>query len=227
MLELKWKSGANGEVALLKCIGAFAGRRETVRVAKSNRLVTMPLEIWLRPNRRILLVATVAPALLVLLGLVVALNVFGSAPPMARVIAAALAVLGGGLLAVLAWFFRQPRLTYDGRHLHVNLRAAKPIAVPIELVECFFLGAGFRRLPGKTGREVQMSQLRIRLAERATEWAQFDVKPALGAWCGGYITIHGAWCEPLDIELVHRLNARLAAAHEAQPSSNAPQLSLG
>jgi hypothetical protein len=187
----------------------------------------MPLEIWLRPNRRILLVATVAPALLVLLGLVVALNMLGSAPPMARVIAGALAVLGGALLAVLAAFFRQPRLAYDGRHLLVNLRAAKPIAVPIELVECFFLGAGLRNLPGKADREVQMSQLRIRLAERASEWAHVDVKPALGAWCGGYITIHGAWCEPLDIELVNRLNARLAVAHETQPGSNAPQMSLG
>ena len=119
------------------------------------------------------------------------------------------------MLAVLAWFFRQPRLTYDGRHLHVNLRAAKPIAVPIELVECFFLGAGFRRLPGKTGREVQMSQLRIRLAERATEWAQFDVKPALGAWCEGYVTIRGTWCEPLTNELIRRLNRRLREIREA------------
>jgi hypothetical protein len=178
--------------------------------------MSIPLEIWLRPNRRILLVATVAPAMLVLLGLLVALDMLVSAPPAARAIAAVSALLGLILLTILAWFFRQPRLAYDGRHLLVNLRAAQPIPVPIEHVECFLLGAGLRRLPGRTGREVQMSQLRIRLAERATEWAQRDVKPALGAWCGGYITIHGAWCEPLDVSLVNQLNARLAAAHEAQ-----------
>jgi hypothetical protein len=63
-----------------------------------------------------------------------------------------------------------------------------------------------------------MSQLAVRLAERATEWSQIDVKPALGKWCGGYITIYGAWCEPLRIELVNRLNAQLAAAHQAQPN---------
>jgi hypothetical protein len=68
-----------------------------------------------------------------------------------------------------------------------------------------------------------MSQLRIRLAERATEWAQRDVKPALGAWCGGYITIHGTWCEPLDIDLVNQLNKRLAAAHQAQRTSAQPE----
>jgi hypothetical protein len=178
--------------------------------------MSLPLEIWLRPNRRILLVATVAPALLVLLGLAVALNVLVSAPQAARAAAAVLALLGLILLTVLAWFFRQPRLAYDGRHLLVNLRAARPIAIPIEFVECFLLGSGLRRLPGGTPREVQMSQLRIRLAERATEWAQRDVKPALGAWCGGYITIHGAWCEPLDIRLVNQLNQWLATAHESQ-----------
>jgi hypothetical protein len=186
----------------------------------------MPLEIWLRPNRRLLLVATVAPALLVLLGLVVALDAFGAAHTAARVVAAALALLGAIFLALLAWFFRQPRLACDGRNLLVNLQMASPIAVPIELVECFFLGSGLRPLPGRAGREVQMSQLRIRLAERAVEWAQRDVKPALGAWCGGYITIHGSWCEPLDIELVNHLNARLAAAHEAHQNSLAPQPSL-
>jgi hypothetical protein len=188
--------------------------------------MSMPQEIWLRPNRRILLVAAVAPALLVLLGLVVALGVFGTAPAAARAVAAASAILGGVLLALLAWFFRQPRLAFDGRHLLVNLRAARPIDVPIEHVECFLLGSGLRRLPGRTGREVQMSQLRIRLAERATEWAHRDVKPALGAWCGGYITIHGSWCETLDIDLVNRLNRRLAAAHEAHQNSFSQEPSL-
>jgi hypothetical protein len=181
------------------------------------------IETWLRPNRRLLLVACIAPALLVLLGLAVALGVLVEAPLPARLVATALALFGGVLLVVLAWFFRQPRLAYDERNLLVNLRAGRPIAVPIELVECFFLGTGLRQLPGRPGREVQMSQLRIRLAERATEWAQLDVKPALGAWCGGYITIHGAWCEPLDNELVNWLNARLAVAHQAQQNRDVPE----
>src|SRR5688500_6354015 len=185
--------------------------------------MSSPVETWLRPTGRLLLVACIAPALLVLLGLCVALGVLVDAPMPARMIAAALALLGGVLLAVLAWFFRQPRLAYDGRNLLVNLRAGCPVAVPIECGECFFLGSGLRQLPGPSGREVQMAQVRIRLAERATGWAQLDVKPALGACCGGYITIHGAWCEPLDIGLANRLNARLAEAHEAQQNRDAPE----
>jgi hypothetical protein len=183
-------------------------------------------EIWLRPNRRALAIAGIAPLLLVVLGLAVALNVVAVAPLAARIVAGFLALAGAVLFAVLAWYARQPRLAYDGRHLLIYLRPGGPIAVPIEIVECFFLGSGLRELPGRPGREVQISQLAIRLAERATEWAQVDVKPALGKWCGGSVTIYGAWCEPLEIGVVNRLNARLAAAqsqqneaHPACPSS--------
>jgi hypothetical protein len=173
------------------------------------------VEIWLRPNRRVLLAAAIAPLLLVVLGTVVAFDILVEAPLGARLLAGVLASFGVVLLAVLARYAGQPRLAYDGRHLLVYLRPSGPIAVSIEVVECFLLGSGVRELPGRPGREVQISQFIVRLAERATEWAQVDdVKPALGKWCGGYITIYGAWCEPLSIELVNRLNARLAAAHE-------------
>jgi hypothetical protein len=161
-------------------------------------------------------VAIVAPALLVLLGLAVALDVLVAAPAPARIVAACLAILGVIFILVLAWYSRQPRLAYDGRDLLVYLRSGGPIAVPIELVECFLLSSGLRELPGRPGRTLQIAQLSVRLSQRATEWAQVDVKPALGKWCGGCITIYGAWCEPLSIELVSRLNARLAEALDAQ-----------
>jgi hypothetical protein len=118
----------------------------------------------------------------------------------------------------MTWFARQPRLAYDGGHLLVYLRAGGPIAVPIEYVECFLLGSGLRDLGG--GHQLQVAQLGIRLAERASDWQHFEVKHALGKWCGGYITIHGAWCEPLGLDLVHRLNARLAAAHDSAHASS-------
>ena len=50
----------------------------------------------------------------------------------------------------------------------------------------------------------------IRLAESASAWSHREVKPALGKWCEGYITIRGTWCERLDIAKVNRLNQRLA-----------------
>jgi hypothetical protein len=178
--------------------------------------MTQANEVWLRQNRRVFFMAAVAPALLLVLGLAVALDAFSTAPTAARVLAGTLAVLGGILSAVLIWYARQPRLAYDGRHLIVYLRSGGPIAVPIEAVECFFLGSGLRELPGRAGREVEVAQLVVRLAERATEWAQANVKPALGKWCGGYITIYGTWCEPLSLELVRRLNVRLAEALESR-----------
>ncbi|HEY2827859.1 MAG TPA: hypothetical protein VGJ04_09690, partial [Pirellulales bacterium] len=50
------------------------------------------------------------------------------------------------------------------------------------------------------------------IADKATDYHQRDVKPALGRWDEGYVTIHGAWCEPLTLEVVQRLNVRLAEA---------------
>ncbi len=41
------------------------------------------------------------------------------------------------------------------------------------------------------------------------------------AWCSGYITIRGTWCEPLNVPLVNRLNQRLADVTRARrPPAN-------
>ena len=50
----------------------------------------------------------------------------------------------------------------------------------------------------------------IRIADAAPESRHQDVKPQLGKWCEGYVTIRGTWCEPLSIDLTNRLNHRLA-----------------
>jgi hypothetical protein len=94
--------------------------------------------------------------------------------------------------------------------LLVNLRAGKPVAVPIDVVEAFLLGQGPAMLTNRRGDLREARVLTIRLAERAEEWANVEVKPALGKWCGGYIAIRGTWCEPLSLDLVNRLNYRLA-----------------
>jgi hypothetical protein len=193
-------------------------------ITKPARIEAPSYEVWLRSNRRVMLVACVAPLLLLVLGLPVALNVLVEAPWYARAIAGLLAVLGALFLNMLVWYGRLPRLAYDGRHLLVFLRTAGPLEVPIEFVECFLLGSGLRRLPGRSGREVQVVQLGVRLAERATDWAQVEVKPALGKWCGGYITIYGTWCEPLTVELVNKLNARLHAAHREQQARSTAEV---
>ena len=52
-------------------------------------------------------------------------------------------------------------------------------------------------------------------SDRAEAWHRQEVKPGLGKWCEGYITIRGTWCEPLSVGLVNRLNQRLAEVARA------------
>ena len=102
-----------------------------------------------------------------------------------------------------------------------HLRGGGPIRVPLEFVEGFLLGQGASYLRNDAAQTAQVSTVVIRLADRATEYAQRDVKPALGAWCNHYVTIRGTWCEPLSLALINQLNTRLA---EAQAESRDPQV---
>jgi hypothetical protein len=99
----------------------------------------------------------------------------------------------------------------------VWLRSGPPIRVPVGAVECFWLGHAASLLPGKRNQRTETQTIVIRIADKAVEWRQQDVKRQLGSWCDGYVTIRGTWCEPLNIEVVNRLNRRLAevaaAAH--------------
>ncbi|HEX4142645.1 MAG TPA: hypothetical protein VHY91_03770 [Pirellulales bacterium] len=164
-------------------------------------------EIWLHTNRRALAFGLILPALLVALGIALAVGV--------NVVwlraAGALIALGGLLgVALVARQFWQPRLAYDQRHLLVFLQAGPPHRVPIEVVEGFLLGQGPTLLPGRRYRQTEASTVVIRLADAAADWADRETKPALGRWCGGYITLRGTWCEPLSVDLVQRLNRRLS-----------------
>jgi len=80
------------------------------------------------------------------------------------------------------------------------------------VVECFFLGQAASMLPGRGHQQTRVAAVVVRLAESAEDWKQRDVKPALGSWCDGYITIRGTWCEPLSVDVINRLNHLLADA---------------
>jgi hypothetical protein len=177
-------------------------------------------EVWLRPNRRILAFAASMPALALLIGMALL------AVPLGDALRLWLRVLGGLVAAVsttgllfLFWQARQARLACDGNRLLVNLGSARPIAVPLEVVEGFLLGQGPAYLPGKEQAEV--ANLVVRLAERAAEWERVEVNRQFGSWCGHYITIRGTWCEPLSVSLVNRLNVRLAEVKHALHSEAA------
>jgi hypothetical protein len=170
-------------------------------------------EVWLRPNSRALLLGTIPSALVAAVGLLLGLGVLGTEAWWARGIGWCLLSVSVLAIGVSAWFWRQPRLAYRDGELLVFLRAGAPVRLPVELAECMLMGRGPSPLPGPRHKQAKTLNLVIRLSESAPQWANLPVKPALGEWSDGYVTLRGTWCEPLTIELVQRLNERLAEAH--------------
>jgi hypothetical protein len=165
-------------------------------------------ENWLKPNRRAIWFGCLPPLLLAAVG-----AWLGSAPTTlvgswGRWGGILLLLVGVGLIAMLLWQLRRPRIAYRDGYVLFYLRHGGPIRVPVMFVEAFFLGQGPARLPGAARRE-QSVNLVARLSQRQTEWAALPVNPALGKWCDGYVTIRGTWCEPLGTDTIRRLNRRL------------------
>jgi hypothetical protein len=182
-----------------------------------TELVFEMQEVWLRPNRRVLALGMIAPAMFVILGVVLFFAGHASQSLMVEIIGSTFAVLGLTLIVIAAIFLRTPRLAYSPNELLVFLRVGPPYRLPISIVECVFMGKQSASLPG-AGSVVPVQGLVIRIAEKATDFHNRHAKPALGRWADGYITIHGAWCEPLTVELVQRLNARLAEVQKIDAS---------
>jgi hypothetical protein len=176
----------------------------------------MNVEIWLRTNVRAVLFGMALPLAIGLVGLILCVGLPGREPAVwMRGVGVVIVALAAATIFALALQLRQPRLAYLDRHLLVWLRAGAPARVPIEVVECFWLGKSASLLPGKQHHRTETATIVIRLSDKATEWRQQEVKSQLGEWCDGYITIRGTWCEPLSIGLVNRLNQRLAEVARA------------
>jgi len=173
-------------------------------------------EVWLRNNRRALALGAVGPLLVAFVGLalVVLSTGDGALGRSAQILGAVMTLFGIVSAILLMVEISRPRLAYGDGHLLVRLRGGPPVRVPIEIVECFLLGQGPSMLKGHHDPR-ETSTVVVRLDERAEDWSQVDVKPALGSWCGGHITIRGTWCEPLDVDFVRRMNARLAEVQRA------------
>lgn len=165
-------------------------------------------EVWLAPNRRAIWLGCVPPLMSLAVGVWL---VFGKSIGdflWLRIIGGALIIFGLAMIFLLLGQARIPRIAYEGGEVIFFLGTKEPIRVPLQVVEAFFLGQGPVKLPGAR-RPPQAVNLVARLAQRYPEWANRDVKHALGSWCDGYVTIRGTWCEPLNVELVRRLNRRL------------------
>jgi hypothetical protein len=187
----------------------------------SERLSTR--ETWLRPNRRAIAAGFLMPILLLASGLALVLgSVSGSVFLGIGWFCVAL-----GLIAALGMIFlwRQPRLAYEKGELIVYLKSAAPYRIPIEIVECFMAGQTSTSMPrlGPRPTPTKVRSIIVRLAESARQWHQRQVTPKLGEWREGYITIHGAWCEPIHADLLTKLNDRLVRAHREQKAQAAKE----
>jgi len=180
------------------------------------------VEVWLHPNRRALTCGLIAAC-----GTATAATVAAAlvASPALRTAAAAVAALAAAVAAGLLRGFCLPRIAWDGRYVLFRVKPGPPAAIPLPAVEAFFLGQGPATAP-LAGRSAETVNLVARISQKFPEYARGPVRPALAGWCDGYLTIRGAWCEPLTAEVVRRLNRRLrelqladAAPRAASPKS--------
>lgn len=168
-------------------------------------------ETWLHPNRRAILFGCVPPLIVTLFCAWLATSAtFG---PIGRWIGTVGFVLGVVLSGVIIFQLRRPRIAFENGHVLFNMRNGPPIGVPVEVVEAFFAGQGPAHLP-LVNKQPQTVNLVARLARRNTEWASHPVREALGSWDDSYVIIRGSWCEPLDGELIRKLNRRLKEVKE-------------
>lgn len=173
-------------------------------------------EVWLRPNRRVLVMAMVLPSIVSAIAIYFVLT--ADAWSALRIVWLVVAAGGLLLLGLLVWQCRKPRIAEQDGHLLLYLKSGPPYRLPLEVVECFFLGATGAALPSGPGSEAsegRITALVLRLAERERQWHERPVKPALGQWDEGYVRIHGAWCERLCSGVVSRLNTKLRESQRA------------
>jgi hypothetical protein len=176
----------------------------------------MAAEHWLRTNVRATSLGFLVPALLAVAGgLLIVLLPGDSGRGPWRWTGTALVLLAAAMTIGVVRMLLLPRLAYEEGKLLVYLRGTSPLRVPIDVVECFFLGSAPSLMPGSRGESAKATSIVVRLAERAHEWRERNVNPALGEWRCGYITIRGTWCEPVSPALMQRLNDRLIEAHRA------------
>ena len=169
-------------------------------------------ECWLKTNRRALLMGTFLPICLSIVGFLLLAwrwPEWTALTTIARAFGGLLTIFGTTMTGLLIAGMFRPRVAYESGHLLVYLRDSRPIRVPLEIVEVFFRGQGPSNLGQGAIKEAEISNIVIRIAEKADEWQKVDVKPALGHWCEGYITLNGAWCERIDREALEHLNSRL------------------
>ncbi len=169
-------------------------------------------EVWLHPNRRVLLLAIVPVTILGGVGTAI---IWSEVLPLPHWLGVGCLGLAGVFLVGLLRQLLQPRIAYRDGTVLFYLKAGGPIVTPLHVVEGFFQGEGIAVLPGNSEKQTKVANLIARLAQREADWQDHDVKAALGDWTKGYVTVRGTWCEPITSDVIRRLNRRLSEATRA------------
>ena len=194
--------------------GAVVGSTD----APSPALVGVGRSVWLRANGR---PGVVIASLAVAMGLALLLL----ARPWGRSVGVVTWLGGAGVLVAGAggvMLTLRPRLVLEKESVRVHLAPGRIDPVPLEFVECFFLGSRLEPPPpgdDSTG-GARVRTLVMRIAERAVDHAARPTLPLWGAWSEGSVNFDGRWCEPLSVDLVRRLNRDLATAKRAARARN-------
>lgn len=166
-------------------------------------------EVWLASNRRAVLLGMAFPIAAEVIGILLGVSGWLLPNDILFWTGAGVFIIAQVLLVSIVIQLATPRIAFQNAHLLLYLRGAGPIRVPIDVVEGFLLGQGPAMLPGH-GHDLETSTLVVKLADKAEAWQKVDVKPTIASWCNSYVTIRGTWCEPLNIDIVQRLNQKLA-----------------
>jgi hypothetical protein len=175
-------------------------------------------ETLLRTNRRAASALCVIAALPLALGALLIVTGHRTERPIIHWTGILLVSVGGMLFGRQLLRLVAPRLALTSNHLLVYLRGIMPWQVPLDVIECFFIGQTPSRLRvwHPAGRRIDNITVVVRLSESAKAWHRRSVDTSLGKWCDGYITVYGTWCEPLNGDVVNRMNQRLAEVKRAR-----------
>src|SRR5688572_23021486 len=105
-------------------------------------------EVWLRPNRRAILFGCAPPAVLIALGTWLVFGIKGESGSWLRWLGLTLMTAGIAAVAALLRHTFRPRIAYRDGHVLFYLSSGRPFAVPVNVVESFFVGQGPATLPG-------------------------------------------------------------------------------
>ena len=181
-------------------------------------------EVWLRGNiRPAVVIASVFT--LVCGGLFASLWLADTPPaPLMVWLVRGFCVLSAATMAGLLFSASRARLERVGDALRVRLTPFRSYDVPLDVVECFFLGSHPLEQPGTVPDDLpthRVGTLVVRLAERAVEWHERPTMPEWGTWKEGAIVCDGRLCEPLSADLVHSLTRRLVEAKRSLAAEQA------